>query len=841
MTIDIKRFKSIAESAKRVQNSDGSITREDIANYFLSVGLDLKGNNQSCYHALGLQAELEASIDPARLHTGVFSTEITASANSAALKKALLTVQVGPTKVKEAFSVYSPVLLNCFTGTKLKVYSGMSIFAGVKLEAGIPLADISVSATAGINASGHIEGEYFYAEDMQPLAFSSNERNRLKETIIEIMEAKTLKEYMKKPAISFITEMNKKYPSLWPALAYERTNWGRNTHVTTEAICRNLEQNGSKQGISPAHKEKAEFFAKKLHDFKDGAMPSLATSIRIYSAGAAGQAALTANAEATANIKGLINFTATTDNSLLDIEGSYKPLYLRYQTTYPATENSSRKSCYVVMTQDTRILYEAYSFKLASTDSSVSVSGPGTGNKSKPLVHEEFKKTVGTSQLNRMSYITTTVFWASGVKIHPYYRGQSGTRPVINKGRSLKGSGISCGGSFLLADLKECLEWSYLPIEDEIDEPLDQYTPGDQVNAAEIMKDNVLAALDDFDAWLVNYNKGRLAKSTAPRVCDLLRQLIVNQPDKIINAVAWLLDNKKDRLIQDSEYFEQYFNTALRDVNFKDKLKLTETKTSLKNNLELGYQKGIFTIRNLKLPEANRKHAYYVSLAAARKEVFEKNLKISFQNELNEATNEELDAWLELNMKMSMKKKKENLTKIAEQIGVSFDQLLEFFDSPGCRDLIKEHENAFPGVDAILLESGFAMADHPINVVNSLVMPLKAQLFGATKPKGELIELASETASSMLMSYTRSKDKTLNVIRMRYRLQDLDQRESSLFKLGNVKLLGTGAKINLKKIEEAGSEGIVDLCTKWYEPDSNTPDENENYNQGVPAVALFCQ
>jgi hypothetical protein len=76
---------------------------------------------------------------------------------------------------------------------------------------------------------------------------------------------------------------------------------------------------------------------------------------------------------------------------------------------------------------------------------------------------------------------------------------------------------------------------------------------------------------------------------------------------------------------------------------------------------------------------------------------------------------------------------------------------------------------------------------------------------------------------------------------MRYRIQDLDDKESSLFKLGNAKVLGTGAKINLKKIEEAGSEGIVDLCTKWYEAGSDTTDEHENYNRGVPAVALFCQ
>jgi hypothetical protein len=105
----------------------------------------------------------------------------------------------------------------------------------------------------------------------------------------------------------------------------------------------------------------------------------------------------------------------------------------------------------------------------------------------------------------------------------------------------------------------------------------------------------------------------------------------------------------------------------------------------------------------------------------------------------------------------------------------------------------------------------------------------------------QLIELESSAAQTLLAEFNQqqSKQTKLNVIRMRFRIQDTKSKDSTLFKLG-AKLLGNGANIKVSKIEEAGSEGIIDLRTEWY--GSSSPNNSgENYKTGVPAVALFCQ
>ena len=58
-------------------------------------------------------------------------------------------------------------------------------------------------------------------------------------------------------------------------------------------------------------------------------------------------------------------------------------------------------------------------------------------------------------------------------------------------------------------------------------------------------------------------------------------------------------------------------------------------------------------------------------------------------------------------------------------------------------------------------------------------------------------------------------------------------------------MLGTGAKIELKGLEQAGSEGIIDLHTAWFDDTGNIIDSSllpqQHYENGVPQVALFCQ
>lgn len=86
------------------------------------------------------------------------------------------------------------------------------------------------------------------------------------------------------------------------------------------------------------------------------------------------------------------------------------------------------------------------------------------------------------------------------------------------------------------------------------------------------------------------------------------------------------------------------------------------------------------------------------------------------------------------------------------------------------------------------------------------------------------------------------KMKKLSAIRMRYRIQDSYNKDTDLFKLG-FSIFGNGAGIQLKKIEDAGSEGIFDLYTEWFSQEARLRtggDEKINYEQGVPQVALFC-
>ena len=86
-------------------------------------------------------------------------------------------------------------------------------------------------------------------------------------------------------------------------------------------------------------------------------------------------------------------------------------------------------------------------------------------------------------------------------------------------------------------------------------------------------------------------------------------------------------------------------------------------------------------------------------------------------------------------------------------------------------------------------------------------------------------------------------ERSLNVIRMRFRLQDQAEAESTLFKLGSgsYKILGNGGNIELKSVSEAGSEGIIDVAVKWYGTANQFGDEQSKYESGVPPVALYCQ
>jgi len=102
---------------------------------------------------------------------------------------------------------------------------------------------------------------------------------------------------------------------------------------------------------------------------------------------------------------------------------------------------------------------------------------------------------------------------------------------------------------------------------------------------------------------------------------------------------------------------------------------------------------------------------------------------------------------------------------------------------------------------------------------------------------GEQIELSPSTAAKMKEDFNKNLHP-LNVVRMRYRMEDRIEEKRTVFKLG-FEAVGQGIESNIQRIQQSGSEGIVDIHTKWYGIIS--VDESTNYNEGIPAVALFAE
>lgn len=120
------------------------------------------------------------------------------------------------------------------------------------------------------------------------------------------------------------------------------------------------------------------------------------------------------------------------------------------------------------------------------------------------------------------------------------------------------------------------------------------------------------------------------------------------------------------------------------------------------------------------------------------------------------------------------------------------------------------------GDRAVLIEASFAVADiGSVAVKDGQPEGFKKALMGA-------------------------KQRTLQSIRLRYRIADFDATERS-FRLG-FQILGTGLGVSIRRLEEAGAEGIVDLRTVWFVgADKSTDADRYNAEAAVPAVTLFCQ
>ena len=884
------KYSQLAAAATKASDSSKKLSAEEISDFFLSVGTQLKGQNQSCYQAIGVRFSAEGSVDPLKLHTaGVFSSQLTVTGAGEISDKVLILVQVGPETIG-GFSVETPLMLNFCSGTKFAASLECSVFAGIDFNVGYKDLGTTASLNLGAHGNARLSGENFYAVNVQPLAFLNNDVVSLKSALSDLISVTDFKEFLKAPAVNFINKYSGKEPILLQksgALAmFKSFLVSRAPLIETKTLINELKEIEDNDISRQPIRVQARVLSKNLNDYKEKKRPAIATSVNIFSGDVKAHGKLTASVNIQANLLGFLGLDVASENEFLKANVSTKPVYIRYQTAYPA--KSSRhfdiipeepSEHYVALTQDTSMVYTSYDFELASTNTSISGSARG-----KELAKKTLEKSSGKASENRMSYVTTTVYWSAKV---PGITGEGRTT-------SLPGSGVSFGCSFPLDALKSAIEWDFtytnveqqeyesfateMYIEDEAYREDEAYSEiikrivvsnysleGSPVNEAEIFKASIHKALNIYNDWLMAANKKGVFKHSPPTAYTILRRMISDkETNHLKEAVVWLLDKDKDAPPQPE--FDRIFGSKLLKKDLTHRVLAstvgpTLNKSTFTRILENeGYdrafnatmearqelekiQKQVHTredeisetVSKVRSVEKTRR------IEKSRQVAVKETRAVSVETSINANTPElrsyfvqGCDDKIEINKFLSPKRA--YLQFVADQLNVSLDQIFTFFSSPHVRDLILNYKeySEINKLDAIILESGF-LTDPTSFIINNKMVS------GTGGINQQLIELESSAAQTLLAEFNQqqSKQTKLNVIRMRFRIQDTKSKDSTLFKLG-AKLLGNGANIKVSKIEEAGSEGIIDLRTEWY--GSSLPNNSdENYKTGVPAVALFCQ
>lgn len=476
-----------------------------VVDYFMSAGLDYKGQLQCCYETKGGGLQIDASINPGRI-VAFLSTEISLSAKVTRSKQVFLVAQRGPSKIvslRKTVEIPTPIMINCLTGVIWEgdIRAGVEIAVGAKYTAN-PGAEhnkekddrskaettfdkpeqekgfvfeglaFEAGAKAGFAAEGGYHYEHYYAEDACPLAFA--EIAEARETQKQLFIEGSYKAIAKKRACKFANDN----PRYFEHINYEGAYWG---HTSSLDIAYNLaKQYNSIPRMNPAIKKQAIAWVRSLLCWIDDKYkPTIPSSLFISAHKADGKAGLFAEAKVTGKaIIASANAGARVD--ALKISGGYKTANVRYQTVYPAPDENSEKSC-VVMTQDSKIVYKQVVFTPieGKIEGSVSVVGH-TKSLSDLNKGQELRKAWDINLINSMSYITTTVYWHSSMEKPAF------PSPVVSKKSkqnlkwesraiALPGTGVAFGGSFLVKNLMKFYQFYDGVMEEFLDEDVGEY------------------------------------------------------------------------------------------------------------------------------------------------------------------------------------------------------------------------------------------------------------------------------------------------------------------------------------------------------------------------------
>jgi hypothetical protein len=170
---------------------------------------------------------------------------------------------------------------------------------------------------------------------------------------------------------------------------------------------------------------------------------------------------------------------------------------------------------------------------------------------------------------------------------------------------------------------------------------------------------------------------------------------------------------------------------------------------------------------------------------------------------------------------------------IAQSLRVSTWDLQTFFGSPETH-LYLSQDGGLPEDMSVLLEACFR-ANVGTSIHDAFPLPAKVKI---DRYGNQVVQLDLDVGKKL-----ERANLQVESIRLRYRKFDLNQKQRNLFSLG-FKFFGNELQVKLRSVSSAGSDGIIDLCTVFMDPNMRAlhgRDPAAAYEQAVPAAVLFCQ
>ena len=174
--------------------------------------------------------------------------------------------------------------------------------------------------------------------------------------------------------------------------------------------------------------------------------------------------------------------------------------------------------------------------------------------------------------------------------------------------------------------------------------------------------------------------------------------------------------------------------------------------------------------------------------------------------------------------------------KLAKRLHVSTENIREFITKlntafGGLKKYLEDLRMA-NGLSVVLVEANFDVAGQTVDLVSA------DDSVGVNKASAQAL-------MSTFVSNQAGDPQKPQAMRLRYRLADKINSDSTAFKLG-FKIFGTGVGIEINEVDRVGAEGVADLATIWFNEELATlsatnPDAAHEDKISVPPVTLFCQ